>query len=136
MKPVIRRSIVLVLSLVFNLTIVGCTPDGQREVFNADTKVSMIIYFRPETSAEEQKRFWDEVLAVPTGRTPTESTFPPGVIAVFRCQSPSGYGAICVQFAQGASRDALRSRAKAWPMVLTLLEEVAPGQVTAQDLEK
>lgn len=91
----------------------------------------MVIYFRPGTPLEETQRVWDDVLKVPTARG---FNLAPGVTGVDACEGPPGTQPICVHFARGAPRVAVRAKAERWPSVLRVLEDVVPAEVRLADL--
>jgi hypothetical protein len=99
------------------------------------TTVDMIVYFEPGTPIEDQNRFDETVLRVPTGRG-SEFENPEGLLGKRRCAGPTGsrIHGLCLSFARFASRDEIRAKAEAWPTVLKVLEDVDPNEVTVEDL--
>jgi hypothetical protein len=129
---IVRWSAAGMSTLTFICLCVGCSLATPRDVWDTHTKTSMIIYFRPGTSGEEMGAFDDSVLMVPSRTSGYD--FAGGIIGTMACSGPRGVDAICVDFARGASRDEIRTRAQNWPTVLRVLEDVAPADVKPEDI--
>ncbi len=122
----------LTVLLLLSLLLVGCA----RQVYEESaTRVDMIVYFHPNTAVEEEQQVWTEALNVAHPKSGYD--FAPGIVGVYRCQSPPDKGAICVDFAPNASQeevDNIRRKVAEWPQVRTVLFDVIPLQVTETDL--
>lgn len=104
--------------------------DGRVQNHGPEVTADLIVYFKTDTTQEQIKAFWDNVVSDPT---PEGRQFlRPGIGRLSRVESVEGHEGIAIVFQCGTAdneRAQLRQRINGSPIVFTVLENTPPINV-------
>ncbi len=124
--------VLICVSLFYLISLSACSLYAPRVQIGDEIPVDLLIYFQTDTTEEEIKLFYEELLDVPhpSGRG---VNLLPEVQEVFNIISVENHAAIGLNFNPSTSqtvRDQIRGRIESHPEVYRVLENMAPNQVT------
>jgi hypothetical protein len=99
--------------------------------FGPGVAADLTIYFKPDVTEQQIQTFWEQVLSKPA--TASGRAHRDGVSGLVRLPAKNGREGIAVTFLAGvkpADRQALRSSIDASPLVLKVVENAIPDNVT------
>lgn len=122
---------ILLFIVLAQLVVVGCSFYGPREKSGVNVEADIIVYFKVETSNEQTREFWNEVISKPRSDGKGFELLP-GIQTVSRTRAVQGHEAITIDFAPGATREQreyVLAQIASSPIVFKVLTNTVPSDV-------
>jgi len=122
--------------LAISIMFIGCL-FVPRQQTGPNIPVDMVIFFKDDVTNEEDNYFWNHTIGRPTAKQ-GEFILLSGIQGAWRCTTPLRQDSLCIDFSIFASRRQrafVREQASASPIVLKILADVKPGEITSEQLK-